>query len=44
MEQTLPKKQKKKTGTTRCLALNCGNKKRDNKELSFFRFPKDVSR
>jgi hypothetical protein len=44
MEQSLPKKRKKKIGTTWCSTLNCNHNKKDNEELSFYRFPKDVNR
>ena len=37
-------KTKGKRGTTYCSALNCTSNKFDNKDLSFFRFPKDVNR
>ncbi|CAB3979796.1 Hypothetical predicted protein [Paramuricea clavata] len=43
MEQILLKKRKKKIGTTWCSALNCNHNKKDNEELSFYRFPKDVN-
>lgn len=43
MEANLSKS-KGKRGTTYCSALNCNSNKIDNKELSFFRFPKDVNR